>query len=221
MMPIPRTDQPSTSLEVPLSLTLRTSVNNQLAANRLRCVIKKHRATKLHYDFRLRFGRTLLSWVLEDGPSDRPGEPRVAIRVHDHAPRYMISERVIPPGEYGAGPVMLWDEGTLILLPGCENVQECLKNGCLRFTLECHKLKGKWTFRRRSKTHPGGVGELWELTKDADEFARGEGEPDILIDAPNSVSTGRTLDEIEQDGNRGATKVPLVDQLLLIFTFEP
>jgi bifunctional non-homologous end joining protein LigD len=194
-------DQPCTTPEAPLSLELRTSINNRLAANRRRCVIKKHRATRLHYDFRFEFEGILLSWVLEDGPSDRAGERRVAVRVEDHDLEYMISERVIPPGKYGAGPVMLWDEGTLILLPGYEDIRECLRNGCLRFTLECHKLKGNWTLRRRSKGCPGGRGEIWELIKDDDEFARGEGEPDILIEAPNSVSTGRTLEEIERDGN--------------------
>jgi bifunctional non-homologous end joining protein LigD len=115
---------------------------------------------------------------------------------------------------------MLWDEGVLIPLPGYEDIPKCLRNGCLRFTLECHKLKGNWTLRRRSKPCRGGCGELWELIKEADQFARGEGAPDILVEAPNSVSTGRTLEEIEQDADRSLAKRPPLDQMALIFSFE-
>jgi bifunctional non-homologous end joining protein LigD len=197
-----RIDQPRTTSEASQSFEVRASINNRLAANQWRCVLKKHRATSLHYDFRIGYGGVLLSWVLREGPSCRAGERRVAIQVEDHDPEYMTSERVIPPGRYGTGPVMLWDEGILILLPGYEDIPECLRNGCLRFTLECHKLKGNWTFRRRSKRCRGGRGEVWELIKEADQFARREGAPDILVEAPNSVSTGRTLEEIEKDGNK-------------------
>ena len=197
------------------------SMNNRLAANRRRSVIKKHRATRLHYDFRFEDGGVLISFVLPEGPSYRAGESRIAVRVEDHDPRYMRSERVIPRGGYGAGPVMLWDKGAISLLPGYENVQECLRNGCLRFTLECHKLKGNWTLYRHSNARPGGRGEVWELIKEEDQFARDEGAPDILVEAPNSVSTGRTLEEIEQDADRSTARRPPFDQLVLIFTFEP
>jgi bifunctional non-homologous end joining protein LigD len=220
-MPKQRIDQPRTTPEVSQSLEVRASINNRLAANQRRCVIKKHRATSLHYDFRFVHSGALLSWVLRNGPSLRSGECRVAVQVDDHDPEYMASERVIPLGQYGAGPVMLWDEGILILLPGYEDVPECLRNGCLRFTLDCHKLRGRWILRRRSKACRGGRREVWELIKEADQFARDEGAPDILVEAPNSVSTGRTLEEIEQDADRSTAKCPPLHQLVLIFSFEP
>jgi bifunctional non-homologous end joining protein LigD len=201
--------------EVPMS------TNNRSAANRRRCAVKKHRATRLHYDLRLEFGGVLLSWALPEGPSYRAGECRIAIRVQDHDPEYMTSERVIPHGERGAGTIMLWDEGTYVSRPGYEDIRECLRNGYLPFTFECHKLKGNWALRRYSEARPGGRREVWELIKEEDEFARGESEPDIVINAPNSVSTGRTLEEIEQDQQKSTAEHSSEDQLLLIFTFEP
>lgn len=184
------------------SNTQHAQDHNRIAANRRRCVIKKHRATRLHYDLRLEFDGVLLSWALPEGPSYRAGECRIAIQVDDHNPRYMTSERVIPPGKRGAGPVMLWDEGFWIAFPGYGDIEECMRNGYLRFTLECHKLKGTWTLRRRPVACQGGRRQVWELIKEADQFARRADAPDILVEAPNSVSTGRSLEEIERNGNK-------------------
>ena len=124
--------------------------HNRLAANRRRCAVKEHQASRHHFDLRLQFNRSLLSWAILEGPSLCPGVRRTAIQVADHDCRYMISEWVIPEGRRGAGPVLLWDEGFWISLPGCQNIQECLRDGCLKFVLECSKLKGAWILQRRS-----------------------------------------------------------------------
>jgi len=202
----------SQTLEAKLS-TEQSQEHNRLAANRRRFAVKKHRATSLHYDLRFEFEDVLLSWALPDGPSDHAGACRIAIQVEDHNPRYMTSERVIPPGRRGAGPVMLWDEGFWIVLPGYEDIEECIRNGCLRFTLECHKLKGAWTLRRRSVACQGGRRQIWDLIKEDDQFARGADAPCILVEAPNSVSTDRSLEEIERDGNKGKAKPDLGSSL--------
>ena len=198
-----------------------TPNHNRDAANRRKCGVKKHRATSLHYDFRLEFEDVLLSWVVPDGPSYRAGEYRIAIRVGDHDPKYLPSERVIPPGSYGAGPIMLWDIGYWVPLPGYEDIREGMRNGCLRFMLDCCKLKGIWTLRRRTPMEPGEHTQIWDLIKEPDQFARSEDEPDILVEAPDSVSTGRTLEEIEQDDNLGTDDRGAFEQLTLPFPFEP
>lgn len=179
---------------------------NRIAASQRVCAIKKHRATRLHYDLRLEFEGVLLSWAIPEGPSYRTGERREAIEMEDHNPKYISSERVIPAGKPGAGPLMHWDEGRWAPLPGYEDIGESLRKGCLKFTLYCKKLKGNWMFLRR----PGGCrGErrpVWDLIKEPDAFARSADAPNILVEAPNSISTGRTLEEIERDGNQGKGK---------------
>jgi bifunctional non-homologous end joining protein LigD len=180
--------------------------HNRHTANCRRCAIKEHHAFRHHYDFRLQYDGGLLSWVLLYGPSYRPGERRIAIRVDDHDCRYMTSERVIPRGMRGAGPVMLWDEGFWIALPGYEDIGNCLRNGCLKFMLECHKLHGAWILLRRYGGSYGQPNKNWDLIKAPDQFSRSKSALDIQVTAPYSVLTGRTLEGVEQDGNKKQVK---------------
>src|ERR1700681_1325522 len=103
-------------------------------------VIQKHRASHLHYDFRLEFRGTLLSWAIPKGPSLDPSVKRLAMRVEDHPVEYASFEGVIPKGGYGGGTVMVWDSGTW--QPDDENVDASLRRGELKLTLLGKKLRG-------------------------------------------------------------------------------
>lgn len=115
---------------------------------RLRYVIHKHHARSLHYDFRLEWNGALLSWAVPKGPSTDPGTKRLAVRVEDHPLDYAKFEGRIPEGQYGAGTVVIWDEG--VWRPDDPNVDAALRRGELRFTLEGRRLKGAWVLVRTS-----------------------------------------------------------------------
>src|SRR5204862_3285422 len=110
-----------------------------------RFCVQKHLASHLHYDFRLEHNGVLLSWAVPKGPSLNPADKRLAMRVEDHPLDYADFEGVIPEG-YGAGIVMLWDTGTWE--PEVDDVDEALKKGDLKFTLNGVKLKGSWVLVR-------------------------------------------------------------------------
>ncbi len=109
-------------------------------------VIQKHRATQLHYDFRLEWADTLLSWAVPKGPSLDPSTKRLAMQVEDHPIEYADFEGIIPENEYGGGTVMVWDTGTWE--PEVPNVDEALRKGDLKFTLHGKKLQGSWALVR-------------------------------------------------------------------------
>jgi bifunctional non-homologous end joining protein LigD len=153
-------------------------------------VVKKHNATRLHYDFRLEFGGFFKSWVVPKGPCLDPSANRLAKRVSDHAVSYF--EGTIPAGMYGAGTVMLWDWG---FWTTDQDVSEALRDGQLNFQLDGVKLKGSWTLTRwRPRSDQGQTN--WELRKVLDIEARLLQKVDILTEQPNSALTARTLDEI-------------------------
>src|ERR1700691_5852587 len=109
-------------------------------------VIQKHRATQLHYEFRLEFEGVLLSWGVSKRPSLDPSGKRLAMQVEDHPVDYGGFEGVIPEGEYGGGTVMVWDTGTWE--PEQEDVEGAMKKGDLKFTLQGNKLGGSWVLVR-------------------------------------------------------------------------
>jgi bifunctional non-homologous end joining protein LigD len=158
--------------------------------------VQKHLASHLHYDFRLEYRGVLLSWAVPKGPSLDPKTKRLAMHVEDHPIEYGTFEGVIPEG-YGAGIVMLWDQGTWT--PQVDDVDGALKKGDLKFTLDGYKLKGSWVLVRTGGRYPAGGGDRsWLLIKHKDEWA---GEVDITEFAPASVKSGGEFPDILASDN--------------------
>jgi bifunctional non-homologous end joining protein LigD len=156
--------------------------------------VQKHLASHLHYGFRLGHRGVLLSWAVPKGPSLRPSDKRLAMRVEDHPFDYREFEGVIPEG-YGAGIVMLWDRGSWKPESGFENIDAALEKGELKFTLDGVKLKGSWVIVRTGGR--SGDERSWLLIKHRDGWA---GDVDITTFAPRSVkSNGDFADILAQD----------------------
>jgi bifunctional non-homologous end joining protein LigD len=164
----------------------------------LRFVIQKHAASRLHYDFRLELNGILLSWAVPKGPSLDPNEKRLAVHVEDHPIEYGDFEGVIPPRQYGSGAVLLWDQGTWVPK---EDPVSGYRKGRLKFELHGKKLKGGWIMIRTRSSQYGGD-KAWLLMKEDDEFARRGREAHIVDDAPASVVSGRSIQEIAADPDR-------------------
>ena len=126
--------------------------------------IQKHLASHLHYDFRLEHHGVLLSWAVPKGPSSNPSIKRLAVQVEDHPREYGTFEGVIPSG-YGAGIVVLWDQG--VWQPLVDDVDAALARGHLPFVVLAEKLKGAWTLIRTGRAGP----KSWLLIKQKDELA--------------------------------------------------
>ena len=152
--------------------------------------VQKHLASHLHYDFRLEHDGVLLSWAVPKGPSLDPKTKRLAMQVEDHPIGYGTFEGVIPSG-YGAGIVMLWDQGTWT--PEAEDISAALRKGDLKFTLDGYKLKGSWVLVRTGGRWAGGGGRSWLLIKHKDDWA---GELDITEFAPRSVKSDGDFEDI-------------------------
>ncbi len=163
---------------------------------KLALVIQKHRATALHYDFRLEWNGVMLSWAVPKGPSLDPSVKRLAMQVEDHPLEYNKFEGIIPEGEYGGGTVMIWDRGTWT--PESQDVDAALKKGELKLRLDGEKLKGSWVLVRTRRGSGGGGGgkASWLLIKHRDEWA---GKRDIAEEEPRSVVSNRLLVEIARD----------------------
>jgi len=147
----------------------------------LEFVIQKHRASRLHYDFRLEHDGVMLSWAVPKGPSLDPSNKRFAMQTEDHPIEYNQFEGVIPEGEYGGGTVMIWDRGTWE--PEVEDVARALEKGDLKFTLHGKKLRGSWVLVRMRPRQ-------WLLIKHRDKVAS---TADITAAKPRSVISRRTL----------------------------
>jgi bifunctional non-homologous end joining protein LigD len=184
-----------------------------------RFVVQRHRATRLHYDFRLEIGGVLVSWAVPKGPTLDPGVRRMAVHVEDHPIEYLDFEGVIPKGQYGGGDVIVWDWGTWSPDPETPDPARAIDDGELKFRLEGRKLRGRYTIvhtggRGRTRTSrratgrgegPGGDGhggdghggddsDQWLLIKKRDEAAEPGWDAE---DHPESVKTGRTNDEVK------------------------
>jgi bifunctional non-homologous end joining protein LigD len=147
-------------------------------------VIQKHAARQLHYDFRLELDGTLKSWAVPKGPSLDPSQKRMAVHVEDHPLSYANFEGVIPPKQYGAGTVIVWDRGTWIPL---EDPEKGLREGKLKFELRGSKLRGRWALVRM-RGRDDERQESWLLMKERDEYARPASEYDVLEALPDSVN---------------------------------
>ena len=153
-------------------------------------VIQQHHATSRHYDFRLEVEGVLRSWAVPKGPSLDPRERRLAMEVEDHPLSWGAFEGVIPEHSYGAGPVIVWDNGTWRPLDDDRSPAEALREGHLSFWLEGKKLRGGWTLRRIR----AGAKPQWLLIKRRDEGADARRRPTST--QPESVLSGRTIDEL-------------------------
>ena len=154
--------------------------------------VQKHLASHLHYDFRIEWNGVLLSWAVPKGPSLDPKTKRLAMHVEDHPIEYGTFEGGIPEG-YGAGIVMLWDEGTWT--PEVDDVDAALKKGDLKFTLDGYKLKGSWVLVRTRAwgRNAKDDGRNWLLIKHRDDWA---GDVDITVFAPKSVKSDGDFEDI-------------------------
>jgi bifunctional non-homologous end joining protein LigD len=164
------------------------------SAKRLRFVIQKHHASRLHYDFRLEADGVLKSWAIPKGPSFDPKDRRLAMHVEDHPMDYRSFEGIIPKGNYGAGEVIVWDEGTYELSEGADPSSEIGK-GKIKFIMHGKKMHGEFTLVR-IRGRGGESGDPWLLIKDHDEYV----DPKYDVEKDNkSVKTGRTVESYAKD----------------------
>ena len=160
----------------------------------LRFVVQKHAATRLHYDFRLEMEGVLKSWAVPKGPSTNPNDKRLAMMVEDHPYDYRTFEGIIPKGNYGAGTVIVWDEGTYEALePGTKAEQEKsllkqLRGGSLKFRMHGKKLKGEFALVKLKNAEDNA----WLLIKHRDKYAK---DTDITK-KDKSVVSGKTLEKV-------------------------
>jgi len=155
-------------------------------------VIQKHAARRTHFDFRLEHDGVLKSWAVTKGPSLDPSQKRLAVMTEDHPLEYGKFEGVIPKGEYGGGPVMIWDEGTWEPLA---DPDEGLAKGDLKFRLHGKRLKGDFVLVRMKPRKEDRGRQNWLLIKKRDAYAGDGVEPTEEFDT--SVKSGRTMDQIE------------------------
>jgi len=169
-------------------------------SERLRFVVQKHAARRLHYDLRLELDGVFKSWAVTRGPSDDPADKRLAVEVEDHPLDYGDFEGTIPAGEYGGGTVQLWDRGYW-MPEGSKSPEEALRTGDLKFTLEGKRLHGSWVLVRMRNDRTGGKRTNWLLIKHRDASARSDGGAALLAD-DRSVASGRPMQQIAAGNGR-------------------
>jgi len=158
--------------------------------------IQKHSATSLHYDLRLEVDGVLASWAVPKGPSLNPADKRLAMRTEDHPLEYLEWEGVIPKGEYGAGPMIVWDRGVFQNISetrGGEPMElpEAIDKGDVKIFMLGEKIRGAYALVR---TGPAGAREKWLLIKKRDEGADARRKP--TSSQPESVLSGRTIEQL-------------------------
>jgi bifunctional non-homologous end joining protein LigD len=170
----------------------------KVSGAKLHFVIQKHAASRLHYDFRLEINGVLKSWAVPKGPSLNPADKRLAILVEDHPYDYKNFEGIIPKGNYGAGTVMIWDEGTYAPVEPSNSKEEnektlmkAFRAGQLKIQLEGQKVKGEFTLVKTKHRDENA----WLLIKHRDEYASTED----VTRQDKSVISGKTIDEIDAD----------------------
>ncbi len=167
-----------------------------------RFVVQLHAARARHYDFRLELDGVLKSWAVPKGPSPNPADKRLAVHVEDHPVDYVDFEGLIPTGNYGAGAVIVWDQGRWVAL---NDPAEGLTSGKLLFELRGYKLRGKWTLvkTRRGKNE-------WLLIKERDGYANERNTADYPDD---SVLSGRTVEQVGHGDDRSGALVTRLERL--------
>jgi len=163
-------------------------------SDHLRFVIHKHDASRLHFDLRLEWNGTFLSWAVPKGPSLDPADKRLAMAVEDHPLDYGDFEGTIPKDLYGGGTVMIWDRGLWIPEPGFEDVDKHLQKGELKFVMEGDRMHGSWVLVRL-KPKAGEKGKPWMLIKHKDRAAQ-TGNKGGPSDRDKSVASTRTMKQI-------------------------
>src|SRR5262245_11735138 len=179
-------------------------------------VVQKHAATRLHYDFRLELDGVMKSWAVPKGPSLDPKVKRLAVHVEDHPLEYNAFEGVIPEGEYGGGPVLIWDRGRWI--PE-DDPRAGYRKGALKFRLEGEKLHGSWALVRTKGVD--GKKEQWLLIKHRDAAARSGAKREIVDAQPRSVASRRTIDEISRPGRKAPIPETLEPELATLVDEAP
>jgi DNA ligase D-like protein (predicted 3'-phosphoesterase) len=160
-----------------------------------RFVMQQHDATTRHFDFRIEVDGVLRSWAVPKGPSLDPSDKRLAVPVEDHSMQAGEFEGVHESARRGTGAVIIWDHGTYHCPPerdGAASVAEALDRGHAVIELDGEKLHGRWALTRVAT----GKDERWVLVKARDEFA--DRARDIVAERPESVVSGRTLDEVSR-----------------------
>jgi bifunctional non-homologous end joining protein LigD len=175
--------------------------NKVLASKRLRFVIQRHDASRLHYDLRLELDGVFKSWAVTKGPSLDPHDKRLAVEVEDHPLDYGDFEGTIPKGEYGGGTVQLWDRGYWEP-EGTKTPQQGLASGDLKFTLDGERLHGDWVLVRMKHDRSGGKRNNWLLIKHRDLYVR-DGDGAAVLAEDRSVASGRTMAAIAAGKGRG------------------
>ncbi len=172
------------------------------SSKRLRYVIQKHAASRLHFDLRLELDGVFKSWAVTKGPSLDPKDKRLAVEVEDHPLDYGDFEGTIPKGQYGGGTVQLWDRGYWQPI-GDRSPEEQLERGELKFSLEGKRLRGSFVIVRMKNDRDGGKRTNWLLIKHRDKHALDAAGVAAMMEEDRSVASGRTMTDIAAGNGRG------------------
>ena len=171
-------------------------------SERLRFVVQKHAARRLHYDLRLEYDGVFKSWAVTRGPSLDPQQRRLAVEVEDHPLDYGDFEGTIPKGEYGGGAVMIWDRG-FWAPEGSMSIEQQLKKGHLEAVFSGQRMKGAWHLVRIERNRERSARTNWLLIKAHDAFERDDPDEAFLEDNETSVASGRSMEQIAAGRGKG------------------